>query len=28
MADDPWFAALETGVPALGRRALRMTQAG
>jgi aminoglycoside phosphotransferase (APT) family kinase protein len=28
MADDPWFASLETGVPALGRRALKMTQAG
>jgi aminoglycoside phosphotransferase (APT) family kinase protein len=28
MADDPWFASLETGVPALGRRALRMTQSG
>ncbi len=28
MADDPWFASLETGVPALARRALRMTATG
>jgi hypothetical protein len=25
MADDPWFEQLETGVPALAKRALEMT---
>lgn len=28
MADDPWFESLETGVPALARRALEMTRLG